>query len=633
MRHLKPLIALIALATCVFLWFSNHKATPAVAASPSKQRSAADASDPASIERPTRATGERESLEPTSTTAEQAFAPPDGSAATSAFSYWGKLVNGHNRQPIGGVTVIVLGEGESKRLTSDDDGRFHITDGSYEDDVVRVDATGFGSVLTKIASGHDEPEEAAVLVLWRAAAIDARVLDSTGTPLVGATVSASSSAFKLVRPEGSDLFGPVPVRTYGTKTEWSAQTGNDGCCALEGIAPEVPIALIVRRGGDVLYEEPSPLTLQPGERRNWFCRIGAGARVFGVVLDQNESAVANQEVWLVAKDPNRADRPYYFFFQDARNVVQRTTTDVAGRFELTDVPAGTWWVGPAARGVKEAPSEAAVCPVAAIVAISSQDLEKELVLRVHRGLYIRGRVVLPDANAKGTFHVFTVSTDPMGYIGTESGVDGMFALGPLMPGEFRVAVIGRGDFAGSPYVVARAGDEDVVLRMSVAARLQLRAVDASDGARCVARFSVRRRDPPSWGPESWYSSSSSSGVVAGGLLEGTYDITARTEDGRIGVTRNVAVQAGVPPRDIMVRVGAGARLRMRLDGEAQVLSFDVVSDEMTVATDGLRAGTSTVVVVPAGRSIVRLRLGERVLEEREVTALVGEEVEVVFHRD
>lgn len=620
-RFLALLIALSLTAAGALVWATHRSAQMHEDAGPLKQRQAIDASGPTSEALSREAAAEGESPEQSLTPA--GGARPRESPPAATFSYWGKLVDGETGRPIGG-SAVRLRMGEAITLIwSDALGRIQITDADHVHQVVRVSATGFGPAFPVLASGFDDPAHPNVMVLWRAAAIDARVVDASGAPAAGVTVCASIVGRYVERPEG----GYVQMQDV----EWSAQTDADGRCAIEDLPGAPPITVVVRQGYEELYQAPAPLTLKPGERREWQCRIGGFARVSGVVLDEHESAVADQEIWL-ASEPRGPSSNRSYFDDSAHAVTQRATTDDAGRFSFARVADGEWRVGPAALLADAARSATAVCPATTAFTINAPDSEKEVVLHVQRGLYIRGRAVLPNGNPAAGASVRASYRDPGGFLEVVSDEDGAFTLGPMMSGEFGLTATGVSTPTTPTPIVARAGDENVVLMVSNAASVRLRAVDARSDEPCIAHFFCRAREPV----QCIYiidSHDASEGIDVSGLVEGTYDIAAQTADGRVGMARNVEVAIGVALPDVTVRMETGARLRVRFDGRTQATSFEVLSDGAMVTIGILKAGASKPVIVPAGPAVVRFLSRVGLLEERNVNAVAGEEVDVVFHRD
>src|SRR6185295_20276367 len=97
---------------------------------------------------------------------------------------------------------------------------------------------------------------------------------------------------------------------------------------------------------------------------------------------------------------------------------------------------GKWLLGPAAeRQDWDPPDPQGLAPLAQVVEVLEGTPQQEVLVAVQRGLYIRGRVLDPDGKPAAKIFVMgnaEVATWPLQ---TESGEDGAFALGPLVPGS------------------------------------------------------------------------------------------------------------------------------------------------------------------------------------------------------
>jgi hypothetical protein len=545
-------------------------------------------------------------------------------SAASGTSFWGRVVTSTHSLPIQGARIIGLDEAEIGTRASDAEGRFNFLSESKPAPILRVDAAGFAPVLVELVPGHESIEQAMTIPLQRAATLEARLIDRNGAPLAGRVVKLSSPAHALARPEGSYLFH--------TPLSWSETTDDAGTCTLSDLPPEVALSLSVFDAGRVEFLEANPLTLQPGELRRWEHRLGGGVRLFGVAIDQDRAAVGGLKLWLAGKDATlgaSADQ-HYFRSTLANFVVQRATTDSAGRFSFADVQSGEWLLGPA-------PAVTSVtAPVAEIVLVDSLGPDQELILKVHAGLYVRGRVLRPDGISAGSTVVFAVCDEPSGVMSAQSQSDGQFSLGPFAPGELRLMASGTKGLADSEYVRAQAGSEELVLQLRQAARLQVFAVDAATGAPVLARFYLQARPPVHSRQirEMMNPSSMAAGLEIDGLLEGIYDISALTPDGRIGVAREVRVGNGAPSAPATLRVAPAAKLRVRLQGNTPPCTLEVESEGRFLwCFDSIRPGANRLVHVPDGALSVRLKFREQVLEQREVFATLDQVAEVEFQRD
>jgi len=559
-------------------------------------------------------------------------APPPSvnSSAAGGTSFWGRLIGSTDSLPIQGARIFGLGEGEIGVRASDAEGLFSYFSEAGPAPVLRIDAAGFGPVLVELAHGYESIEKAMPIPLQRAATLEARVIDRNGAPIAGLEVRLSSPAHALARPEGAYLFH--------TPLNWSATTDETGVCTLADLPPEVALSLSVLDAGRVEFQAASPLTLEPGELRRWQHRRGGGIALFGVAIDEHRAAVGGLELWLAGKDAamGLSAEQHYFHASLAKLVVQRTRTDNAGRFSFADVPSGEWLLGPAPATAGGGALAPAVAPLAQLIRVDAIAADQEVIVNVRSGLYVRGRVVRPDGSTGVSAMVYAVCDEPAGTLWAQSQPDGQFSLGPFAPGELRLMASGTDGLADSEYVRVQAGSEEVLLQLRQAARLQMFAVDAATSAPALARFYLRSRSPVEslHMREMMDPSSAASGLEVNGLLEGTYDISALTSDGRVGVTREIRVSGDTPSAQAVVRVGASAKLRVRLLGDSQPCQLEVESEGVFLwSFDAIRPGASKLVHVPAGAVSVRLKFRDQVLEEREVIATLDREVEVEFQRD
>lgn len=562
-------------------------------------------------------------------------ASPRVLVAAPDFSYWGRVVGADDGAPIAGARIRWLDVASNVSRTTDADGLFHIDEAPLGGGIARIDAHGRGPCLARIGRGHSTAASAEIIELSRAGTLDVQVLDARGKSRRGVRVSVSDATMALGRLPDGRIHHPEEF-------VWWADTDAAGKCSIEDIAPHIPLTLVVRSNRRELYKIEKLLELAPGQRCAWTCDV-KGVRVSGVLLDQDDRPVGCHEVWL------RSDALYgesqsigrYFDFAAGSSIAQKCSTDDTGAFAFESVPGGSWWVGPAPTRTElgRPLSPIAVCPVATGLVIDENAATSEVVLRAHRGLYVRGRVIQPDGGAVANARVCASCEDPEGGACADAFIDGTFALGPFAPGELRIAAYGKHGFSDSEQVVAHAGDQDVVLTLSLGASMRLQAVDAQDGKRCYASFSARVRETPDHAKavQRIALSSRTQPTELDDLVPGIYDICARSHDDLIGVARNVALIGGAAPAEITVQMEPAAMLCVALYGREQTLEFEVESDGAIVFSDRIATGERKPAVVPAGVLTVRLKSGARVLAEQTVDTRSNEPVRravgVSFHRD
>ncbi|MFN0006333.1 MAG: hypothetical protein ACKVXR_00370 [Planctomycetota bacterium] len=550
--------------------------------------------------------------------------------------FWVRVVSAENGEPVAGARILLLAGGPSissppgvppKRLFSevgtDAAGLARIRVPSWRSVLASVEAAGFGPVVTAVVQGHPDPEHAQVLRLSRSASLSIVVLSAQGSPLPGLRVALSTSTASIARPEGTGLTGNDP--------EWSASTDPDGRCAIEGLPPEAELRAQIRRGEDLLLRIAEPIVLAPGERAERTFAFGAGARLSGLLLGPSSEPVPDVVIWLVRAPPGPASGPTDRYFQRAtpEEVFATARTDSGGSFRFDGLEAGDWWIGPGAlSSEEEVASQLEIATRATGVRIKPDETEIQLVIRAHTGLHLRGRVVGP--NGEGIALVF-VSGSPEGgadVLTTRSSEDGSFTLGPLAPGLFSLRAQGRWGMADSDPVQASSNEQEVLLRLAPGGTLRGRVYDEATGRPCAA--TVLLLSDPNLPPRR-ASAGREAAFEFRGLRAGTYDLSARSEDGRIGILRGVFVRSGVDNESAAIAMAPGAKLRVRCLGESAGGRVTVLAEGILVALESLRPGTSALLPVPVGRLLVRFTTPDGGGEEREVQTAAGDgETEIVF---
>jgi hypothetical protein len=382
--------------------------------------------------------------------------------------YYGRVVRETDSAPISGARVQLLydfdkpQDGASRvppeptpEAQSDAAGYFQISAPFWKPYYGRIDAENHAPILFEMKAGHDTREKAATLSMPFGARIRVAVsrVDLSSAEL---TVRASVKSYEIARPSGASVI-------LRSNPEWVVKTDKNGVGLLSGIPHTVPIALEVFDRSKLLRRERSALVLNPGEMRIVQIRVGDGVKVRGTAIDQDGQPITHNTVLLLPASDNAGSPPINtkcIGFIDSEDVLKEAKTDHRGRFYLDDIPPGSWWVGisPGRRWDSEDSADA-VSPNATRVTIAPGAADVDVLLRAHRGLYIRGRVLQPDGRPSPNGQVFATIHEYESF-DTFVKSDGSFALGPLSPGRFQVFASGSSRHVNSEPIEVDAGAQD-----------------------------------------------------------------------------------------------------------------------------------------------------------------------------
>ncbi|MFG0316749.1 MAG: sigma-70 family RNA polymerase sigma factor, partial [Planctomycetota bacterium JB042] len=299
-------------------------------------------------------------------------------------------------------------------------------------------------------------EEVAAAAEERSAAITARVVDPSGRPLEGATVEltdvpghrASSAADGTVRMTGEVPEALVP---------WLGNQATFRVSRAGYTTEEVRARLVL--GEDVPLGD---VVLRPG------------ATVVGRVEDADGRPAADAEVWsvvLVDGKPMTAE---------ALNSEARATTDAAGRFHLSGVPAGA--VRIEARGADQERGHSAALELGAGDLVEGVGIS--LPPAAERPPWIDGVVVDPDgAPVSGASVNYAATLGRARVSGsTRTDEDGTFRIVANVVTAHRLfATSPAGEFRASEAVDIRPGDR-VTLRLRPSRTFDVVAIGGNDGA-------------------------------------------------------------------------------------------------------------------------------------------------------
>jgi protocatechuate 3,4-dioxygenase beta subunit len=552
--------------------------------------------------------------------------------------FHGMVVAKETLQPIASARVSLRDRGAAQRKTVKDeaakrnlttgvDGRVEFSAASSKQPFLRVEAPGFGVVLVVLDAIHSTPEQALMIPLERAASIQATVVDGDGAPLAGVEVRISARGYSLQMKQATfDFEDAATVQDV----VWSATTGANGQCVVNGITPEKPLRVGLRRQGKALLKEYDTLTLRPAETRALRWEIGGGCTIAGVLIDDTSKPIEGRALWLRRADE---DRPRSFVAYEVHGTEATVSTDQSGRFVLDYVGTGTWWVGmaPLTDATRENDDLVAVVET---VEVTSGVHHIDLVLKTCHGQCIRGRVRdALGANAPEAF-VWASFDDGIPIADAESTEDGRFAIGPLKPGRYQVRASAIQSALKSEAVAAKPGDENIVLQLKAEGSLRGKVVDGSNGSGCRAHVeltSSRHETPGFFGMMTKEYGS----FVMTGIEPGRYDLIARAKDGRIAVVHDVQVEpAGAESQLLTVKLEPGAILNVRYDGNAPDRWIVTRGAGVNLGVEELRRGVAVMVIVPKGKVAIEFANSrDETLQRREFELEPGEVKEILFNDD
>ncbi|MEM9378389.1 MAG: hypothetical protein AAGB93_00470, partial [Planctomycetota bacterium] len=485
---------------------------------------------------------------------------------------------------------------------------------------VTVQADGFGP--RKAIVSASDPRAPQQVRLFRGA----RMVGTAVGAGDGSTVWAVVREYELYEPTHESL-------PFLADARFHAPVRGDGSFALDALPPNVRLDVRLVAASPVrdVRTLPEPVRLEPGESREVHFSPVAAPRIIGRALFEDGTPARRVKIHLVPSSIGRVGLMETYW-----EAVARATADDDGRFVFEGVEAGRWIVGPDARqrGLRD---DERYAPIAVAVDVEEGAGDATVEIRLHRGLFISGIVLGPDGRPKRA-HVGASRATSFGTVQGSSGEDGIFRLGPLLPGPVSVTAHpkrqGEGPVlsADSDPVEAEPGDEDLELRLNGGGAFTVRAVEPGTGATVDAGFVVGaghsvRLDLGFKGARTYDR-----------LPEGEYSVHATTRDGRAGHLSGLFVRGGEHRSDIRIEVEPAGALRVRNGANDGVLGVSVLRDADTLASDGVRPGNDFSATLVPGRVELRLVLrdwsGARPVEVRRETRtldiVAGETTEVVF---
>jgi hypothetical protein len=391
------------------------------------------------------------------------------------------------------------------------------------------------------------------------------------------------------------------LRFGASSYELRAAPDNEGWYRLVDVpsSAEISLSLHAAGTGGLLYAAAEPVETRAGEVHRVTWDVTASRRFVCTVREVDGLPAPGQVVQLSL--PNgRSIGTTPTVYKPLKSA--RADTDGVAVFD--GIAPGTWVVGLAhperGRGATAPTPERDYAPYELEVEMPEHGGDVPVAFTLHRGLYIDGRVVAPDALPKslvvsaaaGTFHAMVQGSEV---------VDGRFRLGPLMPGAYRVGAraTGRSDqsLARSETVEALAGATDVELALRLGVRIEVRAIDAADGDAVDAQFTLSRLNG------GWYGSSYEARTAfrSDGLEHGEYCAVALAPDGRVGVVDRFTAESSTELTSVTVQIDVGGTLIVEGPDRDGICDVYVMRAEGVLDLHRLERGERAQSVLPPGR--------------------------------
>ena len=491
-----------------------------------------------------------------------------------------RVLSSRDGRPVAGALVWPSAD-YGRLLRSGADGTVRLpTLASGSEDAVEAAAPGFFPEEANGSAGR-----APTLSLQPKLAASGVVVDEAGRPVAGAALKAT------FQPGARMRLSPAVYGSGGF-----TRSGPSGRFRLPSLAAATAYELKVTRTGfaPARLELPAREPGQPAPELRIVLKTGRG--VFGLVVDAGRRPVAGARVSMVAA---RSD-DFMARIRAARDPEPPPggTTDAAGRFEVRNLPAGSYDLQVRARGfarltvpglgVPEGTGSTDLGTVVMAPGLAVLGMVADAQGRPVEGAEVRARAATRDPMD------LPMNRDP-GPADTVTAADGSFALEDRSPGESLDLTASHAGFGpGTAPGVAVPSEAPVRIVLNANARVSGRAVDP-DG-RPVARASifVSEQRSMSMGGQSMITSS------------GRFHRATSDEDGAFSVADvspgQIRVSARAPRRQPAEIEGLEVKAGQDLTGVDVVLRPGASVEGRVLAPDGTPVREAQVSVTQASPS-------------------------------
>jgi hypothetical protein len=331
----------------------------------------------------------------------------------------------------------------------------------------------------------------------------------------------------------------------------------------------------------------------------------ASAKIRGRVIDQTGAPVPSAEIWLIVPRPVQGDP--YLDYGDQSRVVADVQSDAEGRFHMGPVGTGEYWIGLAPLSRTGNPSQPQdISTFAQRLRVSNESAELEYDLLVYRSVYVRGTVVTPRGDPEPSAVVKAFLPSDVELLSVVAEADGKFAVGPLTPATYRVQASSTHRYIESESIAVAGGDSGIVLPLKQGGVIVGFLVDKESRRPTVATVFL---SPHGEDREILFTDVDYFRIA--GIEPGLYDLTAKSNDDRIGYVRALRVELGDDAPSTVLELAPGADLKVNNEAGSGVDSCRFFADGVCVASAYLGGYEKVSRVVPEGRIEVRYWKGGR----------------------
>jgi hypothetical protein len=504
---------------------------------------------------------------------------------------------------------------------TDHDGLTVVTIPERDHTATSIHAEGYGPVYVPNSTRHETEHEPFLVRLDRSATIRGQLSGIHDPESTVAFVHVQVS--KLIQPS-SDMYFSGGMETF------TARLGPAGEFELSDLPPNVTLEMKFSLPSELFGDlQVDALQLRPGEIYEHIWDLRKLGNVKGHVVDALGAPLRNVTVWLVSGVNPTSYNPQMTPLQVAQSAGD-------GSFDFGALTEGHYLVGIGKQEQTDYSRRAAALAVPIEVRQGVPVPDVELV--VHRGVYVRGRVLLPDGEPAENVHVFVgrAGAPPLNEM---TAGNGEFEIGPLLAGEYRLQcyVLFQHERISAPAsIVVEAPASGIEIRLLVGGKLEGHIVDSATGEHVPGKTSIQQ--PFGLHKISMAVQGGHSAFDYDSLAAGTYNLIAEANDGRVGILRGVQLEEGESIDGLEIPVTPAGALRCSYQGSRESVYLRVLQGDVDLQSRNVRQGELLDCRAPVGTAVVEAASGdwstppaEREVFARSVVDVIeGEEIEVVL---